>query len=408
MESFRKLDYIVSLSLLAVVVIMPTGSRAAIHETVLHSFDALDGLQPFASLVMDEKGNLYGTTEYGGPSDYGTVFELSPQGDGTWSEKLLHTFNLSDGEYPQANLTFDPAGNLYGTTSAGDKFSSGNVFELSPGIGGDWSFRVLHTFDIDDGESPQGGLIFDGSGNLYGTTFVGGANRYGTVFRLSPMSNGQWNETVLHSFDGQDGLDPVGNLIIHNRRLYGVTYEGGTLGYGTVYSVACDLAAKCKETVLYNFQAGIDGSHPYGGLVADQAGNLYGTTTGPPYRDGNVFELSPARDGQWMESVLHSFAGMDGSDPMGSLIFDPKGNLYGTTAAALEGYGTGVVFQLTHGSNGLWTETILHRFEGPDGSTPFAGLLFDRVGNLYGTTFIGGDPKVCSGQGCGVVFRITH
>jgi beta-xylosidase len=229
----------------------------------------------------------------------------------------------------------------------------------------------LHGFSSEDPNAgPVSAVIFDAAGNLYGTTRLGGSYYNGTVFRLVPQPDGKWKETVLHNFgNGKDGSGPVS-------------------------------------------------------LIFDAAGNLYGTTTtGGAYESGchgggcgTVFELSPGYDGKWTERVLHSFGkGTDGVFPSGSLIFDAVGNLYGTTwtggahSSACSGQGCGTVFQLIPGTNGKWTERVLHSFNhnGRDGNGPDSSLIFDPAGNLYGTTRFGGTyGSSCGGLGCGTVFQV--
>jgi len=282
-------------------------------EKVLHNFGNLegpDGQAPGGSLVFDGNGNLYGTTYIGGIHTScdngvgcGTVFELSPREDGTWSESVLHSFgNGSDGTFPNG-LIIDTAGNLYGTTSSGGIRDAGSVFELSPREGGGWTETVLHSFDGGTaGANPIAGLVFDSQGNLYGTTLAGGIHtgcvvqHCGTVFELSPREDGSWSAQVLHSFGG-----------------------------------------------------GSDGATPEGSLIFDTAGNLYGTTfAGGLHQAGTAFELSPRQGGGWTETILHSFDSVygDGYSPDSDLILDSAGNLYGTTSAGGVHY-QGTAFEMT-------------------------------------------------------------
>jgi uncharacterized repeat protein (TIGR03803 family) len=293
------------------------------------------------------------------------------------------------------------AGNLYGTTGQGG-LGHGTVFELAA----DGSESVLHAFEGEkDGIFPAAGLIRDKAGNLYGTTGDGGSkgcNGFGcgTVYRLAPDGS----ETVLHVFKGgSDGAAPLAGLIEDDSgNLYGTTEEGGRgcngFGCGTVFWVAPD----GTETVLYAFGGKSDGSSPQTRLVADAAGNLYGTTgLGGAGCNGNgcgtVFTLAP--DGT--ETVLHVFTGgSDGADPSGGLLRDKSGNLFGSTAEGgstrCRGYGCGTVFQIAPDG----TETVLHAFRGKDGSDPNGDLIEDGSGNLYGTTYEGGSFRR------GTVFRL--
>ena len=187
---------------------------------------------PAAGLIFDAAGNLYGTTASGGTYGFGTVFELTHAAGGSWTEKVLHSFNgTDDGNIPLASLVFDPAGNLYGTTSDGGSFHAGGIFELKRGAGGNWTTKILHFFNDGDGRTPYASLILDAAGNLYGTTQIGGPNYGGTVFELTQTAGGKWGETVLHGFDNKsgDGYEPLAGVIFdHNGNLFGTTFVGGT------------------------------------------------------------------------------------------------------------------------------------------------------------------------------------
>jgi uncharacterized repeat protein (TIGR03803 family) len=373
-------------------------------EKVLHSFGGgSDGKLPNGSLIADGAGNLYGVTARGGDgacrSGCGTVFELAPDG----TESVLYAFqDGSDGAEPVGALAADSAGNLYGTTESGTLCAScGTVFKLTP----DGAETVLYAFSGgSDGSSPAGGVIADASGNLYGVTIAGGnlsdCNEAGcgTVFKVAPDGT----ETVLHAFQGNDGWEPRGNLIMDaSGNLYGTTLLGGNIGgcdgngCGTVFEVAPD----GTETVLYAFN-GSDGYAPFGGVIADSAGNLYGTTFYGGVSDaGTVFKLAP--DGA--ESILYSFksSGGDGAGPEAGLVMDKRGNLYGTTpfggGCCCKG-GCGTAFKLTPGG----TETILYAFKPEHGSHPTAALLAGKHGLLYGTTPEGGAKQR------GVVFSVKE
>jgi uncharacterized repeat protein (TIGR03803 family) len=407
-----------------------TSTWAAAQERVLLNFNGQDGRLPQAGLIFDAAGNLYGTTEGGGTGSNcgafgcGTVFELTPAAGGGWTETVLYSFGGSpDGADPLAGLIFDAAGNLYGTTGAGGTYDYGTVFELTPAAGGGWTETVLHNFNynVTDGYYPYAGLILDAAGNLYGTTSQGGTYGYGwgTVFELTPAAGGGWTEKVLHSFpdyNGTDGTSPYAGLIFDAAgNLYGTTSQGGTYIFrGTVFELTPAAGGGWTETVLHSFGNGADADSPQAGLIFDAAGNLYGTTveggTGSNciFGCGTVFELTPAAGGGWTEKVLYSFNanGTDGYYPYAGLIFDAAGNLYGTTryggtSSGCAPYGCGTVFELTPAAGGTWTETVLHNFgNGTDGATPLAGLIFDAAGNLYGTTSSGGT------YGYGTVFEL--
>lgn len=275
---------------------------------MLHSFgNGNDGRAPRANLIFDASGNLYGTTFGGGSDGDGTVFELSPNGDGTWSENVLYSFQSggTDGNWPDADLTFDPAGNLYGTTRIGgtDTFHVGTVFELSPNGHGTWTESILHSFQSDgkDGNTPLAGLVLDTAGNLYGTTEYGGGASCscGTVFELSPGKNGQWTEHILHSFNVENGSGPVAGVIFDAAgSLYGTTFSGGSRNNGTVFKLSPNGQGGWKESVLHSFstlgRGNKDGVNPWAGLILDAAGNLYGTATaGGSKNNGTVFEITP-------------------------------------------------------------------------------------------------------------------
>ncbi len=393
-------------------------------EKVLHSFNpnGVDGLASWAGLIFDAAGNLYGTTGGGGTDNGGTVFELTPSPNavgGGWTVKILYSFkfNGEDGVGPLAGLTFDAAGNLYGTNAYRGPSDGGTVFELTPSpnaVGGRWTEKVLHSFGSGtDGAGPHASMIFDAAGNLYGTTQGGGTYSWGTVFELTPTEGGNWTEKVLYSFNpsGGDGYYPFASLIFDAAgNLYGTTGGGGASGDGTVFELTPTVVGNWTEKVLHSFNF-TDGADPLAALIFDAAGNLYGTTFyGGTYNEGTVFKLTPTAGGGWTEEVLHSFGnGMGASNPYAGLIFDAAGNLYGTTvnggiytSCTYGTYGCGTVFKLTP-SGGGWTEEVLHSFgNGTDASNPYASLTFDAAGNLYGTTVYGGT------YGYGTVFEIIH
>ncbi len=423
---------------------------AAIKEKVLYSFCSIsgcaDGAEPNSGLILDGAGNLYGTTATGGTAkgecgqvgDFigcGTVFELVRNKNGAWTEKVLHTFSYGDGAYPVASLVFDGAGNLYGTTEeggtgrcrdyVGDVIGCGTVFELTRDKNGKWTEKVLHQFESNgkDGNGPASTLIFDASGNLYGTTGAGGTGNCpegagagcGTVFQLTPGPNGQWTERVLYSFKGGGGTWPSGLILDAAGNLFGTAQTGGAYDDGTIFELIPATNGKWTVKVLHRFSLGPDGILPNGSLILDATGNLFGATLadGTPggncgkFGCGTVFELTPGSKGKWTEKVLHRFNGDDGSDPQGGLIFDAAGNLYGVNGTGGDNnYGT--IFKLLPIADGKWTEKVLRRFNSQDGTTPNPSLIFNENGNLYGTTRSGGaNRSSCFGFGCGTVFQIT-
>jgi len=388
-------------------------SAGAQTFAVLYSFAGYptDGAGPGAGLLMDASGNLYGTTAFGGNVNHtycaqagyvgwGTAFRLDTNG----VETVLHNFSGPDGANPISNLIMDANGNLYGTTEYGGNTKvctgtgfagCGVVFKLSGG-----KETVLHRFiDGIDGAWPWAGLITDASGAMYGTTYLGGKYQDGVVFKLVGKK-----ETVLHSFTGgKDGGLPTAGLTMDAKgNLYGTTTYGGDTECD--YPYPCGLVFKLtgtKETVLYAFKGSPDGDEPYASLVMDPEGNLYGTTAagGTEYSAGTVFKLSSSD----RERVLHRFqVGVhvqhDGIQPVTALVRDAQGNLYGTTE---EGglNGDGVVYEIAADGK----EKILHSFcsgDCSDGAYP-NDLIMDSQGNLYGTAAAGG------AHGNGTIFKIT-
>jgi uncharacterized repeat protein (TIGR03803 family) len=357
----------------------------AAKETTLYTFTGgADGGSPYASLIRDAAGNLYGATFAGGAANLGTVFKI----DKTGKETVLYSFTgTPDGEHVSRNLLPDKAGNLYGVAYEGGASGFGAVFKLDKA----GKESILYSFGSGtDGEYPGSGLIADAAGNLYGATGYGGKSGNGTVYKVSKSGK----ETILHSFTGKDGQYPFGNLLRDSAgNLYGTTSMGGTSGNGTVFKLA-----KGKVTVLHNFAGGRDGANPYAGLVEDAKGNFYGTTYGGGagcngFDCGTVFEISA----KGKESVLHAFALSDGHYPdFGTLVRDAAGNLYGTTYAG-GGADMGVVFKVS--STGK--ESIVYTFTGgTDEGFPVAGLIEDKAGNFYGTTL--GNPPTTNGT----VFRV--
>ena len=367
------------------------GATGGWQETMLLRFlTSATGAIPTGNLLFNASGNLFGAVHAGGDAyacyvgnidGCGMIFELTPASP-EWQESILRSFNSGiGGGIPNGGLVADASGNLYGTTQNGGTYKGvcasygcGVVFKLSPISGGGWKETVLHTFtDGVDGGFPSAPLLFDAAGNLYGTAFSGGTGngcQCGVVFELSLTSSGLWKETVLHTFSGNaDGSFPLGPMALDAAgNLYGTTYRGGDLS-------DCD-GSGC----------------------------------------GAAFRLSPVANGHWKETVLHSFTGgTDGSQPDSGLSIDGAGNVYGTTpyggdpTCALDVRGCGVVFELSPASNGSWNETVLHTFlGGADGGLPDSGLTLDANGNLYGTTVFGGNLEGCDNSGCGVVFEIIR
>jgi uncharacterized repeat protein (TIGR03803 family) len=384
-------------AVLAVAAMLGSTSSAANTEKVLVNFTGgLDGADPAVALTFDKAGNAYGTTVTGGQYGCGTVFTLKPSGS-QWQETVLYNFTCyADGKNPYGGVTLDRAGNIYGTTVAG---GSGGICS---GDGCGVAFQltskgetVLHSFTGGkDGFGPGNALVIGKTGNIYGTTPDGGAHSSGTIYELSHV-HGQWQEKVIHAFTGgaDGGVGSLGPLLLDSAgNLYGVTEVGGAHGAGTAFKMSRTHGA-WNLTTLYAFAGNSDLASPYGGLIADAKGNLYGTTYyGGAAGVGGVFALI-AKHGGWTEHVMYAFkGGTDGGSSTSTLVFDAKGNLYGTTSA---GGGTscdcGTVFKVTPGEK----ESILHSFGGTDGHNPYYGLTPGANGDLFGTTAAGG----LSGQG---------
>lgn len=391
--------------------------------TVIYAFPGgSGGRNPGGQLIADHAGNLYGTTELGGIADNGTVFELSlpTVKGGKWTETVLYSFaGGSDGLAPNPGLILDNSGNLYGTTFDGGNchYYCGVVFQLSPPTvqGGAWTETVLHAFGgsgSSDGGGPTSSLVFDKTGNLYGVADFGGnvTCSCGVVFQLSPPSSqgDPWTETVIYNFRGiPDGAFPASPLTFDQQgNLYGTTTEGGTgpcndgegtiLGCGIMFEVSPEASGTWTETVLYSF--GPAESSPSSGLVFGPGEVLYSTS------DYDVFRLAPpAKQGNpWTRQVLYQFTeGISGTITSSTVTFDPSGNLYGTTTASgLSGFGT--VYKLSPpAGGGKWLETTLHTFHGNfDTEQPHGKLLRSQRGALYGATYIN------SSLSNGTVFKI--
>jgi uncharacterized repeat protein (TIGR03803 family) len=340
---------------------------------------------------------------------------------------VIHNFTGGiDGAAPLAGLTIDGGGNLYGTAFAGGA-GYGTLYKLThKGFG--WIFNPLYSFaGGNDGSGPASAVVIGTDGSLYGTTDTGGSGQCydagsgcGVVFQLKPPPIAcrtalcSWTETLLHTFTGgSEGAYPFGNLISdHAGNLYGTTGYGGIYGDCDNYDgFGCGTAFMLtpandgwNETLLWNFGQGSDGMSPYTGVIFDKSGNLYGTTVrGGQYDQGTVFQLTPSESG-WTEKILYSFqSANDGSGPYAGLIMDSSGNLYGATPTGGQG-GGGTVFELMP-SQGDWTFTVLYSFPGVQGTNtgPYGSLVMDQAGNLYGTTV----GNFGQGGDYGTVFKLT-
>jgi uncharacterized repeat protein (TIGR03803 family) len=350
------------------IVALPTAQAQTF--SVLHNFSGgPDGATPYAGLTVDKARNFYGTTFSGGATNLGTVYRLKRSGS-SWVADGLYSFRggASDGAQPLGRVIFGPNGSLYGTASVGGtgQFCSvgcGVVFKLQPpvtfchSVSCPWTETVLYQFGgIPDGGFPSGELLFDEAGNLYGTTALGGRDG-GVLYELTPSGN-SWTESIVHDFSGSDGLVPYGGVISDNAgNLYGTTQEGGAHFAGNVFQFTHS-GSGWTGTFLHNFQPPSDGRDPSAGLILDQAGNLYGASTDSgPGGGGTIFELSPSGGG-WTYTMLYSFTG----------------------------------------SRDYRCPNPNNQYAGPG---PWASLAMDGAGNLYGTTLCDGANKL------GSVFRLT-
>ncbi|MGC9951276.1 MAG: choice-of-anchor tandem repeat GloVer-containing protein [Bryobacteraceae bacterium] len=378
--------------------VAPARPAQAQTYRVLYTFTGgADGATPQAPLLL-HKGILYGNTIYGGSSGNGVVFQFDLK---TGRQSVVHTFAGSPGDasYPDAGMLGDAAGNLYGVSSFGGSDGYGTVFELSAS-----GSEKIRSFTGGNGQDPQSPPVQDAAGNIYGTTYAQGPRNGGTLFNIGTSGT----LTTLFAFDIRDGGGPCGGLVLLNGDLYGATYYGGADGAGVIYKVSL---ATGQETVLYSFTGAADGGYPLGGLAADAAGNLYGTTSvggisenpvcpydGPVSGCGTIFKL----DTSGQLTTLYSFNGGDGDDPWGTLALDPQGNLYGTTngggtvVSGFCNYGCGTVFKLDTAGH----FTTLHSFQGgTDGGGTLAGVTLGPGRVVYGVSGY-------SVPGSGLVFEI--
>jgi uncharacterized repeat protein (TIGR03803 family) len=397
------------LTISAAVVILACGAWAAAPQIIYSFAGGSDGEYVDSDLVIDGAGNLYGTSVQGGQFGSGTVFQVTPTGDGSTHTVLYSFTGGADGGEPYKGVTLDSQGNLYGTAVTGGAGSCeggcGVAYKLT-NSGGVWTQTVIHTFTGgDDGSGPGSGLTVGWHGTIYGVTPTGGANGQGVVYQLKPMPDGTYKLTVLHAFTG--GVDgaggSAGRLLLHSGSLYGVTTAGGANGKGVAFEIT-PTHGVWQFTTLYAFKGQPDAGFPYSTLTMDVQGRLYGTT----YYDGahnlgSVYQLTLRHDGTWREQVLYSFkGGTDGSGSIGNVVIDRTGAIYGTTSAGGASCNCGVIFKVTHRFDGSWKETVRYRFKGaPDGAFAYNGMVGDSVGNFYGTTVHGGTTDD------GVIYKLT-
>jgi uncharacterized repeat protein (TIGR03803 family) len=391
------------------VFVLSLATATAATTEVIFSCEEDEGEYADTDLETDNTGNIYGTTVLGGEFGGGTVFQLSRTPNG-WVHTVLYSFTGgADGGEPYKGVTLDSEGNLYGTAVTGGSGSCeggcGVAYKLTKS-GGTWTQTIIHPFTGgNDGSGPGARLTVDQSGNVYGMAPTGGAYGLGTIYKIHQEPNGPWSFKVIHAFTGgaDGGSGSAGRMILRNGRLYGAATTGGTYGSGIVFEIT-PRGARWDFRTLYSFRGQPDGSFPYGALLFNSSGNIYGTTYyGGANNIGAVYELSPRLTGEWNENVLYSFqAGSDGNSPISNLVFGGPGNLnlYGTTSEG--GLGSGTIFKLSPIGGGQWTETVVHLFQGPpDGAFAYNGLVVDRLRNYYGATVHGGDDD----DGC--VYKFT-
>jgi len=387
-------------ALCAAAVLLTTATWAADTTKLIYSFAGdNDGEYTDTELAIDAAGNLFGTSVQGGAFGGGTVFQLSPAGVHT----VLYNFTGGrDGGEPYKGVTLDAQGNLYGTAVTGGGGSCeggcGVVFELK-NSGGSWDFSVIHTFSGADGSGPGSPVTIDKHGNVYGTTPTGGANGVGVVYQLKPDGTGRWRRHVIYTFtggaDGQGGS--AGRLLVNDLgHLFGACTVGGVNGLGTVYELAPN-PGQWRFTTLYAFKGARDGALPYGGLLFGKSGHLYGTTYyAGTHGLGTVYKLTHHRNGTWTHAVLYSFkGGSDGASPISNVVADATGSLYGTTSdGGSPACSCGVIFKMSQGPKGRWSESVVYRFPGtPNPGFAYNGMVGDDAGNFYGATVHGGSSN---------------
>ena len=395
-------------------------AMGAVTYTVINTFNGSNGAQPLAGVVFDKLGNLYGTTSMGGLGA-GVVFRLSPNGNG-WTETVLYQFGsrTKDGTFPVGKVVLDNKGNIFGTTNRGGAFDAGTIFELKRN-GSSYSEIVLHSFgNGTDGAYPTSGLIADAAGNGYGTTYYGGTgtnctalgvtSSCGTVYQVSGKNG--FTYKVIHNFTGgSDGAFPWSDLSMDaSGHLFGECVYGSGYGKGLLYEMI-NSNGQWTEKLIHPWGNKDDGTYIYGGVTFDPVGNMFGVSSqgGAHGGQGTLFEFTT--DGNsWLEHNLHGFGtALDGQFPMGSLVVDSADDIFGVTRDGGV-YGYGMVYEVLFTQNN-WVEKDLHDFTGGnDGATTYATMVADANGNLYGTTTYGGSARACGTgpvPGCGVVFEIS-
>ncbi len=384
--------------------LVTTGAAHAQSFQLIHTFVGPDGARPAAGLTFDAGGKLYGTVRTGhSGSNWGGAFQMRAV-NSSW---IFNTLYIFDGQLSN-RVVFGPQGLLYGTSPnniAGLPY--GYIYTLRPGVNActtalcTWNETTIYGFTGgSDGGTPRyGDLIFDASGNMYGTASIGGdSNGDGVVYEAT-RSGSNWTQQAIYTFTGApDGSHPYNGVIFDNGgNLYGTTTGGGSSGNGMVFKLTPS-GGGWTETILYNFTGGSDGGFPVSGLIFDGQGNLYGATaSGGSGGGGTVFQLSP-NGSSWNFNLVYSFSGTAQCGPWGSLNFDSNGNLWGTTLCD-GASGDGNVFELTGGTGAY--SSIYDFTGGNDGAQPYARPVFDKSGNVYGTASLAGQHNA------GTVWEIT-
>jgi uncharacterized repeat protein (TIGR03803 family) len=373
-------------------------SQPAVSQTykVIYNFTGKgnDGATPYAGPVLGRRGVLYGSTNLGGKYGSGSVYKLAPVGSAWKYTSMYSLAGQSDGAGPAFGTLALHDGALFGTTEGGGFF--GTAFKVGPCKNGCPEI-VVHSFGMGtDGQEPVGGVVFDKHGNFYGTTLLGGANGNGTVYKITSAGV----EKVIYNFGTvKDAINPAAAVTVDAEgNLYGTAPAGGAYGNGAVFKLTHS-SSGWNETVIYSFRGAKDGANPVGGVILDKAGNVYGGTfDGGVNGGGTVYRLSNS-GGRWKFNILYSFTGGYGG-PYNKLTFDVNGNLYGILNGE-SANGLGSVFKLTP-KKGAWKYTDLHDFAGgTDGASPYCQVAVDGQGNVFGTAVVGGTDNQ------GVVFEIT-
>jgi uncharacterized repeat protein (TIGR03803 family) len=375
------------------LLVIAVASHAQVTYGAFYSFGStsVDPLHPSASgiIAQGRDGAFVTTAPYGGLNSEGAVFKSAKPNGGGFT--VLHNFSGIDGEHPFGGVTLGADGDFYGTTQAGGSSGSGTVFKIST----DGSLTTLYNFTGgSDGGSPYAPPIEGRNGNFFGTTFGGGTHGDGTIYEITP--SGQI--ATIYNFDGAHGCQPYGPLDLGtDGNFYGTTTSCGNKFGGTVFKIT----GKGHLTTLHDFSNGsMNGLFaPYAGLVQGNDGNFYGTTFGSSdTTGGSVFQITPSG----MVTVLHTFAGTDGSAPLGGLVASANsGWLYGTTEFGGSG-NFGVIFKIAYPSGGDFS--VLHEFDETFGADPEVTLLQHTNGILYGDTNLGGGGTLCA---CGALYYLN-